>query len=62
MGRFVLALFVFALDLHALLAVRAAGLNRRVRYKWTFLIVALPVVGVGLWWRRGSQDRPGHLP
>jgi hypothetical protein len=55
--RLALALIIFGLDLWALLRVRATSLPRRQRWRWTLIIVALPVLGVLLWWRAAVRER-----
>jgi hypothetical protein len=56
--RIALVLLVIGLELHAILALLRTPLPRRTRFKWLLLILALPFIGLPLWWRRTRNAPP----
>lgn len=57
--RLGLALIVFALDLWALTQLFGEDRTRRDRWRWTFAILALPIIGILLWRRNNKRRIPG---
>ena len=57
--RLGLALLLFVLDVVALRSLLDSTADRRTKVRWAALVVAVPFVGLWLWWRRGPRAGSG---